>query len=51
MTNSNDFKVGVTIEVDNAIYTILEFQHVKPGKGAALVQLLKKHLMQVKKLR
>ena len=38
MTNSNDFKVGVTIEVDGNIYTILEFQHPKPGKGAAFVR-------------
>ena len=44
MTNSNDFKVGVTIEVDNAIYTILEFQHVKPGKGAAIVTTKLKNL-------
>ena len=44
MTNSNDFKVGVTIEVDNAIYTILEFQHVKPGKGAAIVKTKLKNL-------
>ena len=29
------FKNGLTIEVDNAIWKILEFQHVKPGKGGA----------------
>lgn len=44
MTNSNDFKVGVTIEVEGAIYTILEFQHVKPGKGAAIVKTKLKNL-------
>ena len=44
MTNSNDFKVGVTIEVDNAIYTILEFQHVKPGKGAAILKTKMRNL-------
>ena len=44
MTNSNDFKVGVTIEVDGSIYTILEFQHVKPGKGAAIVKTKLKNL-------
>ncbi|MBP3841068.1 MAG: elongation factor P [Bacilli bacterium] len=44
MTNSNDFKVGVTIEVDGNIYTILEFQHVKPGKGAAIVKTKLKNL-------
>ncbi len=44
MTNSNDFKVGVTIEVDGNIFTILEFQHVKPGKGAAIVKTKLKNL-------
>ena len=44
MTKSNDFKVGVTIEVDNAIYPILEFQHVKPGKRAAIVKTELKNL-------
>lgn len=44
MTNSNDFKAGVTIEVEGAIYTILEFQHVKPGKGAAIVKTKLKNL-------
>lgn len=38
MISSNDFKTGVTIEVDNDVYTIVEFQHVKPGKGAAFVR-------------
>ena len=38
MTNTNDIKEGVNLEVDNDIYTILEFQHVKPGKGAAIVK-------------
>lgn len=44
MTNSNDFKVGMTIETENAIFTILEFQHVKPGKGAAIVKTKLKNL-------
>jgi len=34
----NDFKTGLTIEVDGEIYTVLDFQHVKPGKGAAFVR-------------
>lgn len=38
MISSNEFKTGVTIEVDNDVYTIVEFQHVKPGKGAAFVR-------------
>lgn len=38
MISVNDFKTGVTIEVDNGIWQVLEFQHVKPGKGAAFVR-------------
>jgi elongation factor P len=34
----NDFKTGLTIEVENDIYTVIDFQHVKPGKGAAFVR-------------
>lgn len=38
MISVNDFKTGLTIEVDNGIWTVLDFQHVKPGKGAAFVR-------------
>jgi len=38
MINVNDFKTGVTIEFDNNIYQVIEFQHVKPGKGSAFVR-------------
>ncbi|GAA5415480.1 elongation factor P [Paraliobacillus ryukyuensis] len=38
MISVNDFKTGLTIEVDNGIWTVVEFQHVKPGKGAAFVR-------------
>ena len=38
MISVNDFRTGLTIEVDGNIYTVLEFQHVKPGKGAAFVR-------------
>ena len=38
MVSSGDFKNGLTIEVEGAIYQIIEFQHVKPGKGAAFVR-------------
>lgn len=38
MISVNDFKTGLTIEVDNSIWQVLEFQHVKPGKGAAFVR-------------
>lgn len=35
---SNDFKTGMTIEMDGAPYKVVEFLHVKPGKGAAFVR-------------
>ncbi|GAB2573585.1 elongation factor P [Gracilibacillus alcaliphilus] len=38
MISVNDFKTGLTIEVDGDIWQVLEFQHVKPGKGAAFVR-------------
>lgn len=38
MISVNDFKTGLTIEVDNGIWRVLDFQHVKPGKGAAFVR-------------
>ena len=38
MVTSNDFKNGMTIKWDGHIYTILEFMHVKPGKGSAFVR-------------
>ena len=44
MINVNDFKNGMTIKVEGNIYTILEFQHVKPGKGAAFVRTKLKNL-------
>lgn len=34
MISVNDFRTGLTIEVDNGIWRVLDFQHVKPGKGA-----------------
>lgn len=38
MISVNDFRTGQTIEVDNAIWQVIDFQHVKPGKGAAFVR-------------
>ena len=38
MVNVNDFKVGMTIQYEGNIYSIVEFQHVKPGKGAELAR-------------
>lgn len=38
MISVGDFKTGLTIEIDGVIYTVVEFMHVKPGKGAAFVR-------------
>ena len=38
MVSTNDFRTGLTIELDNDVYQIVDFQHVKPGKGAAFVR-------------
>lgn len=38
MISSNEFKTGLTIEIDGDIYQIVDFQHVKPGKGSAFVR-------------
>ena len=38
MISSTDFRTGLTIEIDGAAWQIVEFQHVKPGKGAAFVR-------------
>lgn len=44
MISTNDFHTGLTIELDGQIYTVVEFQHVKPGKGAAFVRSKLKNL-------
>lgn len=38
MISAGDFRNGVTFEMDGAVYSVIEFQHVKPGKGAAFVR-------------
>ncbi|MGI6357369.1 MAG: elongation factor P [Bacillota bacterium] len=38
MISTSDFRTGLTVELDGAVYTIVDFQHVKPGKGAAFVR-------------
>ena len=38
MISSNDFRPGVTIELDNGVWRVVEFLHVKPGKGSAFVR-------------
>ena len=48
MISAGDFRNGVTVEIDGNIYQILEFQHVKPGKGAAFVKNKIKKLSSVR---
>lgn len=36
--STNDLKNGITLELDNGLFTVVEFQHVKPGKGGAFVR-------------
>ncbi len=38
MISSNDFRTGVSIELDGSVWKVVEFLHVKPGKGAAFVR-------------
>ena len=38
MVSAGDFRNGITIEIEGNVYQIVEFQHVKPGKGAAFVR-------------
>lgn len=38
MISTNDFKTGVTVDIDGDVYQVVDFQHVKPGKGAAFVR-------------
>lgn len=44
MISTNDFRTGLTIEVDGEVYSVVEFQHVKPGKGSAFVRSKLKNL-------
>ncbi len=45
MVSAGDFKNGVTIEWDGGVWQIIEFQHVKPGKGAAFVRTKLKNII------
>ncbi|NLO89637.1 MAG: elongation factor P [Clostridia bacterium] len=38
MISTNDFRTGLTIELDGQVYSVVEFMHVKPGKGSAFVR-------------
>ncbi len=44
MISAGDFRNGVTVEYEGNIFTIIEFQHVKPGKGAAFVRTKLKNI-------
>ena len=45
MVSAGDFRNGVTIQMDGGIYQIIEFQHVKPGKGASFVRTKLKNII------
>lgn len=45
MVSAGEFRKGVTFELDGQIYTIIDFQHVKPGKGAAFVRTKIKNII------
>lgn len=38
MISTNEFRTGLTIELEGDVYQVVDFQHVKPGKGAAFVR-------------
>ena len=45
MLMAGDFRKGVTVEIDGQVWSIADFQHVKPGKGAAFVRTRLKNVM------
>ncbi|MBI2555116.1 MAG: elongation factor P, partial [Candidatus Rokubacteria bacterium] len=44
--STNDFRKGLKVELDGAPYAIVDFQHVKPGKGGAFVRTKLKNVLQ-----
>jgi len=44
MVSTNDLRTGLTIEVDGEVYSVVDFQHVKPGKGSAFVRTKLKNI-------
>lgn len=46
MVSAGDFRKGLTVEIDGQVWVIIDFQHVKPGKGAAFVRTKMKNIMQ-----
>jgi len=45
MVSAGDFRKGMTIDIDGQVWMIVDFQHVKPGKGAAFVRTKMKNIM------
>ena len=45
MISASDFRNGVTFEMDGKVMQVVEFQHVKPGKGAAFVRTKMKNVI------
>jgi len=45
MITASEFRNGATVEIDGEVCTVIEFQHVKPGKGAAFVRTKLKNLI------
>jgi len=43
--STNDLKNGMTLDIDGALWSVVEFQHVKPGKGGAFVRTTLKNVM------
>lgn len=45
MLSAGEFRKGVTVEIDGQVWVVVDFQHVKPGKGAAFVRTKIKNVM------
>ncbi|MBC5827024.1 MAG: elongation factor P [Candidatus Eremiobacteraeota bacterium] len=45
MISTNDFRTGVTVELEGQLWTVVDFQHVKPGKGSAFVRTRLKNVI------
>lgn len=45
MISAGDFRNGITLEIEGSVFQIIEFQHVKPGKGAAFVRTKIRNVM------
>jgi len=45
LATTNDLKNGITLNIDNQLWNVVEFQHVKPGKGPAFVRTKLKHVL------